>query len=69
MCLAIPEKIKKINGRFAQLENGRKVNIDLIENPQEGEYLLVHADLAINKLEPAEAKKILKLVSCCAHQH
>ena len=54
MCLAIPAKITKIDGLNAVVEfNGvmRDIRVDLIENPQIGDHVLIHAGFAINKLD------------------
>ena len=60
MCLAIPLKIVEINGKEATGERSgvrRKIRLDFIENPQVGEYVIVHAGFAIERLgaEDAEA--------------
>ena len=66
MCLAIPLKIKEINGEKAVVESGdhsHTVDLSLIKDPKIGDYVLVHGEMAINKLEPKEAEKILKMIS------
>lgn len=58
MCLAIPLKIIEINGKEAQAESmgmTRKVRIDFIENPKVGEYVIVHAGFAIERLPEEQA--------------
>ena len=58
MCLAIPLKIIEINGREAVGEAmgmTRKMRIDFIENPQIGEYVIVHAGFAIERLPLQQA--------------
>jgi len=65
MCLAIPMKIKKIEGNFAQVETGRlirTINIQMIPSLSPGDYVIVHAGFAIEKLDPAKAKETLKLI-------
>ena len=69
MCLATPVKIKKIAGKKALLEDGRSVDISLVDSPSAGQWLLCHADLAINKIDEKEAKEILALVVKCSHHH
>jgi len=64
MCLATPAKIIKIKGRFAEVDDGnskKKVHLALIKKPKIGDYLLVHTNLAISKLDNKEAKEIIKL--------
>jgi len=68
MCIAKPVKIKKVEGKRAFLADGREVDISLLASAKKGEWLLCHADLAINKVEENEAKEILKLNKMCAHQ-
>ena len=58
MCLAIPLKIIEINGREAVGEAmgmTRKMRIDFIENAQIGEYVIVHAGFAIERLPLQQA--------------
>lgn len=66
MCLSIPKKIVKIKGGWATVKDGghsRKANLSLIKNAKVGDYVLVHADLALNKIEKREAEKILKIIN------
>ena len=59
MCLAIPLEIVEINGNDAiGARNGvrRKIRLDFIENPKVGEYVIVHAGFAIERLGEEEAK-------------
>lgn len=65
MCLAVPMKIKRINGDFAEAEIGnltRTINIQMLSNINTGDYVLVHAGFAIQKVDPAKAKQTLKLL-------
>ena len=65
MCLGIPMKIKKINGEFAQVETGRlkrTVNIQMLLSVKVGDYVIVHAGFAIQKLDPQRAKETLRLI-------
>lgn len=66
MCLATPLKIKEIKGEKAVVESGdhsHTIDLSLIKDPKIGDYVLAHGDMAINKLEPKEAEKILKMIS------
>jgi len=69
MCLAVPVKVKKIVGQSAIVEGNKKIDISLIADLKKGDYILVHANLGINKLEKKEAIKILELAKSCSHQH
>ncbi|MGC8977530.1 MAG: HypC/HybG/HupF family hydrogenase formation chaperone [Candidatus Ratteibacteria bacterium] len=65
MCLAIPMKVEKIIGKFAIVSIGnvkRKVNISFVENVKKGDYLIVHAGFAIEKLDKKEAKKTIEIL-------
>jgi hydrogenase assembly chaperone HypC/HupF len=69
MCLATPVKIKsKVSKSKCQIENGDFVDITLVPDAKSGDWLLCHANLAINKIEEKEAKQILKLASTCHHK-
>ena len=69
MCLAVPVKVKKITGRKAEIEDGKKIDITLVQNLKAGDYLLVHEYLAINKISKKEADQILELAEKCHHHH
>ncbi len=65
MCLAIPMKIKKLLGEFAEVESGRlirTINIQMIADIKVGDYVLVHAGFAIQKVDPESAKETLRMV-------
>lgn len=58
MCLAIPLKIVEINGREAlgeALGMKRKIRVDFIKEPRIGDYVMVHAGFAIERLEESQA--------------
>ncbi len=64
MCLAIPFQIVEISGTRGRTElngNVREADLTLIENPAIGDWVLVHAGFAIERLEPEEAEETLKL--------
>ncbi len=64
MCLAAPMKLESIqdNTGIVELDGVRvQVGLDLIENPQIGDNLIVHAGYAIQKLDPEEAQRTLEL--------
>lgn len=65
MCLGIPMKIRKIKADFAEVESGRllrNVNIQMLPGLTIGDYVLVHAGFAIQKVDPQRAKETLKIV-------
>ena len=58
MCLAVPLKLIEINGKEAVGESmgmRRSVRVDFIENPQIGDYVIVHAGFAIERLPEEQA--------------
>ncbi|MBU1176920.1 HypC/HybG/HupF family hydrogenase formation chaperone, partial [Patescibacteria group bacterium] len=44
-------------------DHQHKANLSLLKNVKIGDYLLVHDNLAINKVPKNEAKKILKMIN------
>ncbi|MBU3958572.1 MAG: HypC/HybG/HupF family hydrogenase formation chaperone [Candidatus Omnitrophica bacterium] len=65
MCLGIPMKITSIKDEFAEVETGRlrrRVNIQLLPLVKIGDYVIVHAGFAIQKLDPRGAKETLRLI-------
>jgi hydrogenase expression/formation protein HypC len=63
LCLAIPGKVLEVNGDVAKVDFGqgvaREVNVMLIE-AKVGEYVMVHAGYAIEKLDQEAAEASLK---------
>lgn len=65
MCLGIPMKIVKVNGQEGIVEAGglrREANLSFIKGAKKGDYVLVHAGFAIEKVKQNEALKTLKLL-------
>lgn len=64
MCLAVPGKIEKIDGKTATVNFGgvkKQVGMDLLTKAKVGEYVIVHAGYAIQIIEEQDAKETLKL--------
>lgn len=64
MCLAIPAKIIRIEGKKALVKQGNhthKVDISLVSQLEVGDFVLTTHRLAIGKIPPLEAKNILKM--------
>ena len=65
MCLATPMKIIALkNGTTATVKQSTveaDVDISLLENPEVGDFVIVHAGFAIEILDYSEAKARLKL--------
>jgi hydrogenase expression/formation protein HypC len=65
MCLGIPAKVISIEESMADVEVGgaiRKVNIQLLSEVKIGDYVLLHAGFAIQKIDEKEAEETLKLL-------
>ena len=63
MCLAIPLKLVEINGNTATGEAmgmRREIRVDFIENPKVGDYVIVHAGFAIERLPEQQALEDLE---------
>jgi hydrogenase expression/formation protein HypC len=64
MCLAIPARVMSVKGEKAQVDFGegvlRDVNVTLVD-AKIGEYVLVHAGYAIQKMDEKDAKETLAL--------
>lgn len=72
MCLGIPMKIKRIKGDFAEVESGsliRTVNIQMLSHIREGDYVIVHAGFAIERLDADKAKETLRLIGLDSNFH
>lgn len=65
MCLAIPVKVVKIKGTLAEVDMSgvkRQADIRFLENIKPGDYILLHAGFAIEKIDEKEAQETLKLL-------
>ena len=63
MCLAIPLKISEINGKEAVGEAmgmRRSMRVDFIPEPKIGDYVIVHAGFAIERLPEKQALEDLE---------
>jgi len=64
MCLAIPMKIKSIENNKATVEVGGvdyQANLDLLSDAKVGDYVIVHAGFAIEKLDEEVALESLEI--------
>ena len=65
MCLAIPSKITTIEDNVATIDvDGvqREASLLLLENAMVGEYVIVHAGFAIQRIDEAAAMETLNLL-------
>ncbi|MBW1649158.1 MAG: HypC/HybG/HupF family hydrogenase formation chaperone [Deltaproteobacteria bacterium] len=66
MCIAIPSKIVKTDKDgfgIIDVEGSRKkVSLLMIEDPQIGDYVIVHSGFAMRKIDEAAAKQSLQIL-------
>ena len=65
MCLAIPSKIERIKDNNAIIDvDGvkRRVSLLLLEDAKEGDYVIVHAGFALQKINEAIAMESLDIL-------
>lgn len=66
MCLAFPGKIKKITGQNAIVDfDGieKEINISLVSGVKKGEFVIVHAGFAIEKVSKKNKTEIDRLIN------
>ena len=71
MCLAVPLKITKIEGKSAVGEAGglsQNVRVDFIPDLAVGGYVMVHAGFAIERMSEQEALEGLDLLEGVFHE-
>jgi len=71
MCLAIPMKVIALDGMLATAEvDGvtRQARVDLLDQVALGDYVLVHAGLAIARVDAEDAEETLKLLRELANE-
>jgi hydrogenase expression/formation protein HypC len=65
MCIAVPMKVLKVDGDFGDAELGgiiKEVSIILIDDVKVGDYVLVHAGYAIQKIDENEALETISFL-------
>ena len=65
MCLAMPMKINKIDGSSAECEAGglkQNIRIDFIKDPKPGDYVMVNAGFALERMTEEEALENMELL-------
>lgn len=63
MCLAMPAKVLSIKGDEAEVDFGgaiRKTNVSMVD-AKVGDYVIIHAGFAIQKVDEDEARETLQL--------
>ena len=65
MCLAIPAQVVELRDNDNALVDlagvKKEISLALVEGVAVGDYVIVHVGYALNKLDPEEAEKTLKL--------
>jgi len=64
MCLSIPAKILRIEGETARVSFGGNeytAGLQMLDDVKEGDYILLHAGFAIQKISEKEAEETLQL--------
>ena len=62
MCLAIPLELVAINGNTAigeAMGMRREIRVDFVEEPKIGDFVIVHAGFAIERLPEGQAREDL----------
>jgi len=65
MCLAMPAKVLSVDGDEAEVDFGgaiRRTNVSMVD-AKVGEYVIIHAGFAIQKVDEEEALETLQLWS------
>jgi len=72
MCLAIPARVVKImDDDVAIVDIGgvrKEISLALVEDVVVDDYVITHVGYALNKIDPAEAEKTLKLFAEMSEQ-
>jgi hydrogenase expression/formation protein HypC len=64
MCLGIPAKVLSVDGQEAVVSIGDiryTASLKLLENISPGDYIILHAGFAIEKVDPEEAAATIRL--------
>jgi hydrogenase expression/formation protein HypC len=71
VCLSVPGKIVKIRQNMASVNVGgmlRDISLDLCPEASIGEYVLIHAGFAIQKVDEEEAMETLAFLRKMAEE-
>ncbi|MGA2823242.1 MAG: HypC/HybG/HupF family hydrogenase formation chaperone [Bacteroidales bacterium] len=72
MCLAIPAKVISIEGTSAQVtieDVEYQASLLLLEDVHPGDFVMLHAGFAIEKVDPEEAAETLRLLNEIANNN
>ncbi len=65
MCLSLPAKVIEIHGDMADVSVGGalfRAGLQMVEDVKPGDYVLLHAGFAIQKINQEEAEEMLHLL-------
>ncbi|MHB8894753.1 MAG: HypC/HybG/HupF family hydrogenase formation chaperone [Candidatus Geothermincolia bacterium] len=66
MCLAVPAEVVELHEfAIATIDIGgarKKVSLDLVDGVEVGDYVLVHAGFAIDRIDEEEAARTMELI-------
>ncbi len=65
MCLGIPGRITEINGFVAKVDIAgatKEADLRLMQEARPGDFVIIHAGFAIEKVDEAKAKETLDLI-------
>ena len=65
MCLAVPGQVIKVDGTSARVSFSgveRQVQLELVPGVVDGDWVLVHAGFAIQRIDAQEARETLELL-------
>jgi hydrogenase expression/formation protein HypC len=64
MCLSIPALVVSIDGNMAEVSAGGssfRASLHMVDDVKTGDYILLHAGFAIQKLSESEAEETIRL--------
>jgi len=65
MCLSIPVKVLSVDGDMAEVSAGGavfKAGLQMLDNVKPGDYVLLHAGFAIQRIDEQEALETIRLL-------
>ncbi|MGW8286156.1 MAG: HypC/HybG/HupF family hydrogenase formation chaperone [Candidatus Deferrimicrobiaceae bacterium] len=65
MCLGVPARVLEVTDEAATVDVGgvrRDISLMLVDGVSVGDWVILHAGFAIQKLDPEEAEKTLNLL-------
>jgi len=65
MCLSVPARVVSVDGEMADVSVGGAIfraGLQMVENVRVGDYVLLHAGFAIEKLNEEDALETLRLL-------